>query len=317
MPGNPVRIFAVSVLLTAAGLQASAQTTAPSENITVTGTKSREVLHNFTKAFAAPTKLTDKIARWERRVCPVVVGQNPHFTAYITQRVKYIALAAGASVNAEPSCTPNIEIVFTTTPQALLDNVRKNDPDYLGYATSPAQLDALATVTRPIQAWYSTETVDWDGNRKMDSGRRLGGGISMLNPSTATDGGGSNSQTLDMLDATYARSTGSRIGDGIRSGFHHVLIVIDSTKVAGQQIVPLADYISMLALTQLSSLDACQQLPSVVSLLAANCGHATDGLTQFDLAYLQGVYKMQPGRSITMQRNEIGDDMADALAKAK
>ena len=74
------------------------------------------------------------------------------------------------------------------------------------------------------------------------------------------------------LPPTYA-STGNHINDGMRSGFNHILIVIDSTKVAGQKIVPLADYISMLALTQLNSLDACQQLPSIVNMLAADCDH--------------------------------------------
>jgi hypothetical protein len=317
MSGKTVRIFTVSVLLMAGGMHASAQTA--SESVTVTATKSREVLGKFAKAFATPTKLTGKIARWERRVCPVVVGQTPNFTTFITQRIKYIALAAGAPANTEASCTPNIQIVFTTTPQALLDNVRKNDPDYLGYATSSAQQDALATVTRPIQAWYATETVDLIGMRRIDSGRSLGGGITMsnFNAFALADSTTANSDPISMPDATYARSSGSRINDGIHSGFNHILIVIDSTKLAGQKIVPLADYISMLALTQLDSLDACQQLPSIVNILAADCEHAADGMTQFDLAYLQGLYKMSAGRSLMLQRNDIADAMMDTLAKAK
>ena len=82
-------------------------------------------------------RCTGKIARWERRICPLVVGQNPHFTTFITQRIKYVALAAGAPVDTEASCTPNIEIVFTTTPQALLDNVRKTDPRLSGLCHIP------------------------------------------------------------------------------------------------------------------------------------------------------------------------------------
>jgi len=318
MSGKTVRLFTVSVLLLAGAMRASAQT--PSENVTVTGTKSREVLGTFTKAFASPAKLTGKIARWERRVCPVVVGQNPNFTAFITQRVKYIALAAGAPVNTEVSCTPNIEIVFTTTPQALMDNVRKNNFVYLGYATSTAQLDALATVTRPIQAWYTTETVDRDGMRRIDRGRPMGPGIAMSNfnaDAFVTEGGGPNIDPVTMPDATYARSSGSHIDNGIHSAFNHILIVVDSTKLAGQTVVPLADYISLLALTQLNSLDVCQQLPSIVNLLAASCDHAADGLTLFDLGYLQGLYKMSAGRNLVLQRNEIAGAMAETLAKVK
>ena len=119
------RLFAVSVLLMAA--HASAETA--SENVTVTATKSREVLGKFTKTFAIPAKITGKIARWQRRLCPVVVGQNSqlrrihHATGKVLSRWRQ-----AHSVNTEASCKPNIEIVFTTMPQALLDTVRKNDP---------------------------------------------------------------------------------------------------------------------------------------------------------------------------------------------
>jgi hypothetical protein len=296
MSGTTVRLFIVSVLLMAGGMQASAQTAEPSESVTVTASKWREVFHKFEDAFVTPTPVGGKIARWERRICPVVVGQKPNFTRFVTQRVKYIALAAGARLNTEASCTPNIRIVFTTTPQALLDNVRKKEPVYLGYAETNAQLEKLATVTRPVQAWYTTETADFNGRRQVDS-------VLMAK----FDG------DLIFAPPTYA-SSGGRISDGITSGFNHILIVIDSTKLAGQKIVPLADYISMLALTQLGSLDACQrQQPSIVNMLATVCDHAQDGLTKFDLAYLQGLYKMIARRGLMFQRNDIASTMADTL----
>ena len=296
--------FAISVLLMAGGLQASAET--PSESVTVTGTRLREAVGNFTKSFATATQVTGKIARWERRVCPVVVGQNPHTAAFITQHIKYVALAAGAPVNTEASCTPNIEIVFTATPQALLDSVRKTDRDYLGYATSNAQLDALAKVTRPIQAWYATETVDFAGARSADNGMARGEGIKLF-----------TNMDPPMFVEKFTRSNGNHTNDSIHSGFSHVLIVIDTTRLAGQEIVPLSDYVSMLALTQLGSPDACQELPSIVNLLAADCGHAADGLSQFDLAYLQGLSKAGAGRRLVFQRNDIADAMVETLAKAK
>ena len=296
MAGKTVRLFTVCALLMASSLYASAET--PTESVTVSANKLREVFHNFTKTFATPTKLGGKIARWQRRICPAVTGQNPHFAAFITQRIKYIALAAGAPFDAAPSCAPNIEIVFTTTPQALMDNVRQHTVYYLGFAETNDQREKLAMVTRPIQAWYATESIDAKGRRQLDNGewslQNVGGDIVFVPP-------------------VYA-STGDRIDNGIRSGFNHVLIVIDSTKLAGQKIVPLADYISMLALTQLNSLDACQQLqPSIVNMLATDCDHGTDGLTEFDLAYLQGLYHMSDGRALMFQRNDIADVMADKL----
>lgn len=294
--------FLLSALLVVGSLRASAET--PSESVTVTGTKLREAVGKFTRAFAVPTEVMDKIARWDRPICPLVVGRDAHTAAFITQHIKYVALAAGAPVNTDAACTPNIEIVFTTTPQALLDSVRKNDPDHLGYATSLAQMDALATITRPIQAWYTTETVDLNRHRVVDSGQTRGEGVEVQ-------------RDPPVYVRSVTRSNGNHINDGIHSGLNHVLIVVDTTRLAGQEIVPLSDYISMLTLTQLGSLDICQQLPSVVNMLAADCDHAVDGLTQFDLAYLQGLYRMGASRKALFQRNDIADAMVETLGRPK
>ena len=302
-----------------ATVMASAETTAPTENVTVTG--SRRMYHDFSRAFATPTSFTGKIARWERHICPVVVGQDPHYAAFIAQHLKYVALAAGARVNDDASCTPNIDIVFTTTPQALLDTVSKDDQHYLGYFSSVAQKNALATVTRPIQAWYATESVDIKGRRHPDAGRSIVGGTTVQNFNGMTGPVGdstANSAGTALTDmAPFFYVTGNRTSDGVHTGFSHVLIVIDSTKLAGQDIVPLADYIAMLALTQIKSLDTCQELPSIVNRMAPACEHTADSLTMFDLAYLQSLYQMTADRNLMMQRSEIGDLMTDRLEKPK
>ncbi len=316
-------LFAVSALLLAGAMAASAQPASQTESVTVTG--SRDAYHDFSKTFAVPTKFTGKIARWEHRICPVVSGQNPHYTAFITQHLKYVALAAGAPVNTDESCRPNIDIVFTTTPQALLDTVSKNDMHYLGYFESIAQRDALAKVTSPIQTWYATESTDRKGRTRLDTGRSIVGGTTVgnfngLSPTNGADVGPESAGTpgtalTDM--APFFSSSGNRLNDEIHTGFNHVLIVIDSTKLAGQDIVPLADYISMLALAELKP-NACQELPSVVNRMMADCRHeASDTLTMYDLAYLQGLYHMTTGRNMVAQRSEIGDVMTDRLAKVK
>lgn len=319
MSNNQVRILAACAALAAAVAAVSAQAPAPPpENVTVTATKLRDMVDRFAKAFTTTTHLTGKIARWETAVCPSVVGQKSEFARFITQRVQAVAAAAGAPVNAGTSCTPNIQIIFTTTPQALLDQVRQDDPDYLGYATTSEQREQLATVTRPVQAWYTTETIDLDGVHRMDSGRKLGNGITLSNFSAFSmpSSKGMNRDPIDLPYAQYARVTGNHINDGVHAGLDHVIIVIDSTKLAGQKIVPLSDYISMLALTQLSSLDVCQDLPSIVNLMAANCNRTVDGMTAADLAYLQGLYKMDPSKGGMFQQNEIANVMQDNLTKA-
>jgi len=311
------RLFTLSVVIVSV-LTASAQTPTPSpESITVTAAKSRATVEQFAKAFFTPTKLTGKIARWESGICPVTVGQRPALASLVTDRVKDIAASVGAPVNASPTCTPNIQIVFTTTPQALLDDVRAHEPDYLGYAESSALRDKLATITRPIQAWYATETIDLDGRAQMDSAQPKGGGIAMSNfsPIQLPFSMGVNRDPLYFPYARYEKVTGNHINNGARSGFNHVLIVVDSSKLVGRKFNPLADYIAMLALTQLNSPDACQQLPSIVNMLAADCDQAMDGMTVTDLAYLRGLYKMDADKNLVSQQNEIADRMQAALGR--
>ena len=117
-----LRLFAI-LLAAQFGAPALAQpvpaaaTPAPTENVTVTGTKSRAVIDTFVASFVAPTHMTGKIARWESGICPVTVGQRPAAAQYVTQRLKDVAATEEAPGNSREGCPPNIEIVFTTTPQ--------------------------------------------------------------------------------------------------------------------------------------------------------------------------------------------------------
>ena len=305
-----VRAFGVSAFLLTILLAASARAASQQENVTVTA--SPEVIAGFARAFPRPATMTGKIPRWETGICPMAVGQPPAMTGFVTARVQVIAAATGAPVNESKSCTPNIEIIFTTAPQDLLDNIRKKSPDYLGYAESNSLKDKLATVSHPIQAWYATETVDLAGMRRVDSARRLGTGSTMRNFTGGSSMMG-NRDAFNLPDATYARVTGNHINDGTRSAFNHIIIAVDSSKLAGRDFVPLADYIAMLALTQPDSLDACQQLPTVVNVMAPNCDQRVGGITAVDLSYLKGLYRMAPDKSLVFQEAEIANQMKQSL----
>ena len=81
MSGKTARLFTLSVLLMAAPASAQMAT----ESITVEG--SLDAYHDFSKTFATPTAVTGKMARWEHRICPLVVGQNDKYAAFITQHI--------------------------------------------------------------------------------------------------------------------------------------------------------------------------------------------------------------------------------------
>jgi len=282
------RIISVcAALLAAAGAAAAQPAQSPPRAPT-----SPEAVVQFVDNFVTPTHTTGKVARWEEGICPLTVGQQPAVTKFVSDRVKQIAALVGAPVNSSATCTPNIEIVFSRVPQELLDNIHARQPDYLGYAESGADIKKLATMTKPIQAWYETQTVDLRGMGRIDSAR----------PQENPNG------------VHVARSTGNHLTDGVRSTFAHIVIVADVTKLAGYEAGPLADYITMLALTQINSLDTCQPLFSIENMLAKGCEAKNGKLTDNDIAYLRGVYKMAGDKKLLAnQQNEIASVMQKVL----
>jgi hypothetical protein len=284
--------LAAMTVMTGAGL--AQPSSRPVENVTVTGTRDRQVLEKFVQTFAAPARISGKLVRWQDGICPVTVGLKPQFAQFITQHLKDVAAQAGAPVNNRAGCKPNIEIVFTTTPQALADRMRRQHRDFLGYHDSRAQADALAKVTNPIQAWYTTATRDLRGKQVLDSARLQGTG------DTPAAGSGMSSMIWSSAEVT-----GARIGDGKSGAFYHVIIAAEPARLEQYEIGTLADYIAMMALTQLNSLDVCQPLASIINLLAPGCEHTAAQMTASDMAFLKGLYRMTIGRNRAAQEDEV------------
>jgi hypothetical protein len=308
---------AVLVLWIAAAGVAMAQTPAP-ESVTVTGTKEREVLRGFVDSVAAPTHYVGKLARWEVPICPYTAGIKPEAAQFVTDRVKAVAAEIGAPVSTDAKCTFNIEIVFTKTPQALLDDMKKNQPALLGYQSSSEEMDRLATFSRPIEARYTTATKDLRGKVEIDSSGTLskGQGLTMQFPCVMLGRKFEPPGKICTNTIPQARKlavTGARLGDGLRSNFYHIVIVVDPRLIAGQQLDAVSDYIAMMALTQLGSLDSCQTLPSIVNLLANDCANPPNGLTVTDKGYLRGLYRMQADMNLGVQKNEIATQMERAM----
>jgi hypothetical protein len=248
---------------------------------------SEQAISDYVESHAATTHL-GKIARWEDSVCPGIVGLPAGFTKFIIARVKEVAIAAGAPVDADASCKPNVQIIFTTKPQPLLDGIRANEPVLLGYYDNSEQAEQMAKITHPIQSWYETATVDLRGKPLIDS-RHSG--------------------------RSATAQTGSHLGDGLRSAFYHVTIVADPSKLGDHEIGALADYIAMLALSQASSYDTCQAVPTITNLMASSCGADMKpaALTDIDMTYLRGLYRMDAGSSFLGQRGSIAYEMKKDL----
>ena len=278
-----------------------------------TAAEIRQQAHNFARMFGATSVRLDQLARWTQPVCATVQGLPADVAAKVVGRVEEVANAL--KVGALPAgCRPNIQIMFTDAPQALLDRVAAKNEHLLGYYHR-SDRDRLKTVTHAIQAWYVTATGGDGGNVV---------GMTFASGATApgTSGRAPHGFQIDDEDNTWWGPTGcgdkSKFTACLSSEFQSVLVVVDTGKVQDVSLGPIADYVAMLALAQPRSLDGCGLLPSVIELFAKGCAtHAGgDGLTRADMAYLTALYRIDLQARKAAQQRDIGDRMAEMLIKA-
>jgi len=306
-----------------AGIAARAQeaSSRPAESVTVTGIKDVEkAVTDYVGTMTVPTHVAGKMARWRDGVCPIVAGVRPEAVKFVTRHVRDVAAQVGAPVNDKADCKPNIEIVFTTTPQALLDTIFIKYPHLLGDHDNSAQATKLATFTRPIQSWYSTATKDLHGQPQVDGIKT--GGVPMTLQLPPGGYGGPTGGALPMYEmnlpgARVTNVTGSRMGDGTSSEFNHVVIVVEPARLLAYEIGTLADYIALLALAQMPMPEKCQELPTIMNLLVTGCSAAPTTLSSVDLAELHALYKVTATTSFHGQRGEMVYQMKKSLGGAQ
>ena len=267
----------------------SAPLAAPTiESLTVVAPKLEQeklpdLVSRFVEAHSATSRI-DQLSRWADPLCPGTGGLAPAFNSFVTARVRMVSARVGAPVEKHPNrsfpCKTNLLIVFTTTPQALMDDVRKRHSQMLGFHYA-AQAQRLATVTHPIQAWYITGTKPEGGNVEVDD---------------------------EFYRMPSGATAGSRLGSRLESQFMGVLVVVDATKIMGHQIGAIADNIAMLSLAHATQVKGCSELPTILDFLNPDCPTEKDppGLTAYDMAYLKGLYSINPEQYLAAQRSEIG-----------
>jgi len=238
----------------------------------------RALIHQYVRSHGFAGARIGQLARWDDPVCPVALGLDPAFNAFVVKHITEVAASVGAPVPEKQPCTPNIEILFTPNPQAFMNDVRKHAPELLGFHWH-AEARKLAAVKHPIQAWYATATANRAGEEYLD----------------------------DSCCSLPSAELNSHFTNGYVSHFKGVLIVADADKVAGYKIGSVADYIALLALSRPGSPDQCETLPSITDLMSATCGDDAErqALTYADTAYLKALYATDLSRVLQFENSEI------------
>jgi len=279
---------------------ASAQAPASSPNTTVEGLtvigpsqpdakQLPSIVFKFVQSHGAPGRI-DQLTRWGTPPCPTTAGLPEAFNSFVSKRVVEVASQVGAPTSKKPTCRMNLLIVFTDQPQALLDKVRRQRPQLLGFHYH-AQAKRLATISRPIQAWYVTGT----RSSRPSSNDDMGGLVKLDDPFEEMSGG----------------AAGSRLTSHISSEFMAALVVVDTTKTAGQPIGAIADHVAVLSLTRPAQPRPCGELPSILDVMNPDCpsDRGVESVTSWDLAYLKALYRVDSEEYRPTQQGRIVDRM--------
>jgi hypothetical protein len=102
----------------------------------------------------------------------------------------------------------------------------------------------------------------------------------------------------------------------LTSELTNALIVADPSRLSDKTLGPITDYLSMLALSQMKSLDGCATLPSIIDMLGKPCAdRKPNGLTPADAAYLTSLYAADLEKNKALEVSGIATRMSSMLAR--
>jgi hypothetical protein len=280
------------------------------ETVIVTGTKPSDtmdqIVSQFVDVHAATDRKTGQMVRdVDSGICPFTAGLPPALNAFVTARIVAVAKLSGARVQAAGSCRPNIEVLFSADPQALVDSLVTQTHGAILGVHYVHETDRLSRMRRPIQSWYITAT------------RRLSASSDSTSTSQGTEASVGKYAPDDAYRVAPERHVlGSKLDSRIQSEIVNALIVADTNRLAGHDIGPVADYIAMLALSQPKDPDGCNDLPSILDLMSAGCGdrQKPKALTDSDMAYLKALYAADLGAMRRQEEDSVTNGMKNNLA---
>jgi len=253
------------------------------------------IVHHATTPYPKSGGAVGSLTRWRggrpETVCPLTLGLDPEYNAFVTARIRALAAKVGAPVQSDPHCKGNVQILFTTEPDKLMGAVYNWASGWLGvkYPDQPKKL-LIHSSSHAIQGWYMTAA----------------GGGSILNADASLMG------PLDLLPLwPLVIQTGLHGSGCCYSGIVSVIIVVDTTKVVGYSIGSIADYIGVVALSLAQSPDHCDPLPSILDLLSSSCGMREKpiSITAGDVAFLKALYFHNTGLGPSLSIDDIQSNM--------
>jgi hypothetical protein len=215
---------------------------------------------------------------WHNSVCFRAVGLREQATNTLLERMRGNVRDLGLRISG-PHCDENVLIIVTDDVSAAVNAADQRrlhtmaiDRDH-GVSMGPGAWHEFVTTTRPVRWWHVSELVTSDNEPAEQAGRLA-----------------RNDSAGGAIGGTTVRDTGY-IHRPTHLNLHHVLIVVDASQVNGVPLTSLADYLTMISLAPINPDADVASVPSILALFSET--HVGE-LTDWDRAYLRGLYAANP-----------------------
>lgn len=244
-------------------------------DVEVTGQPLEAMIRDFVNEVAEPNRRRG-LARWKGEVCVGVANLRGDAAQYIADRVSTVASDLDLDTGA-PGCTPNLLVVATSDGGELATMlVRERRRAFRmggsGMDRGGTALADFRETDRPVRWWQMSLPID------SDSGLRA-----TRIPGECQDPCARPSDYAPQIDVFAASRLRTQIVDNII----RTIVIVDVDEVAHLSIQQLADYIAMVSLAQI---DPDADTSAYASILNLFDNPDSDGLTEWDMAYLGGLY---------------------------
>jgi hypothetical protein len=285
--------------------QAADQAPANDDRVVVTGKQAEEAIRDFVGRVAVASRAENQLARWNRRVCPGMVGLRPSYTQLVLDQIARRAVDVGLGVG-DPGCAANIIIIVSMDPDAIARGLLDNYKRRLGYyqetgvrTRGRSAMKAFVESPAPVRWWHVNNTLTADGKKPSQP----------VNPASFNK--------LDQVPIVSLGSSGTSLAARTtRQDFALALVVVDGRRLQGVSLTALADYLAMASLAQVDPGADTSSYRSVLNLFnqSSDGRPAPAAMTDWDIAYLRGVYDMtREASSASSQQREIARTMSKEL----
>ena len=222
----------------------------------------------------------EQLARFEDKVCPMVVGMPRDWTPRLTRIIRDNVVAVGGTLQPE-GCKPNALAIFIDQPKDLIAALYKDAPFFLNM--TPRHFSQFAKLPGPVWSWHVTDMRSRDGVQ-LGQGSMNGNDFSVVRNAAA-----------------------SRLYSNIREDMLVGFVVIDRQATIGKSLRQLGDLATMHLMLDVRQNAGDKDRSSILSLFEPG-DNPPLAMSRFDKGALTGFYtQRENNRTATQQRENIAE----------